>query len=446
MKRKGKSMYCPNCGTQIPDEAKFCPTCGGPIGAGPASEDWQPVDQSVYPDANAAGQMPGFYSAPSVSSAYQPVAPNVAGAAVAPGAASAAGAAAYGGPNVNPGDGGAKRKRNIVIAVAAAVAVALCAIVGAFFLVGGNSQSEDSFPIEFSVNAAGLDTSTGTKVPIKVSGTTEKGETVDKVVYVGNGASSPKFAAGTYTVSVYASPIASDGTIYDVSSAKTELTILSDGKAEKQPSLTISPIEASKVTAEQIEAAYQAAKDGGADSAEAAEKLKDAATARMDEAKKQEQAASDAAQTTTQQPATQGQTPTTSDSAANSVEAANEAKVQAAFDQGKQVFFGTVYVCSSDDEVASVTGTKNPNPNSKYSVSQTTVVMVFDATDSVRAVVEGRTSTRDATCMRLPSDMAGYAGQHIAAAAAESQLGWPQDTSVPLGAPIMRSGEVLYAD
>lgn len=435
-------MYCPTCGTQVPDEAKFCPTCGGSIGAGQEPVGWQPADQMAYPGANAQGQTPEFYGAPSVSGAYQPAAPNGAGAT---GAAGAVGAASYGDPGVNPGDGGAKRKRNIAIAVVVAVAVALCAIVGVFFLVSGNSQSDDSFPIEFSVNAAGLDTSTGTKVPIKVSGTTEKGESVDKVVYVGNGAASPKFAAGTYTVSVYASPIASDGTIYDVSSAKTELTISSDGKAEKQPSLTISPIEASKVTAEQIEAAYQAAKDGGADSAEAAEKLKDAATARMDDAKKQEQAASDAAQAT-QQPSTQDQVPTTSDSAANSVEAANEAKVQAAFDQGKQVFFGTVYVCSSDDEVARVTGTNNPNAKSKYSVSQTTVVMVFDATDSVRAVVEGRTSTRDATCMRLPSDMASYAGQHIAAAAAESQLGWPQDTSAPLGAPIMRSGEVLYAD
>ena len=441
--RKGINVYCRNCGTQVSDDAKFCPTCGGTVDAAQEQIGWQLADQPVYPNANAQGQVLDFYGAPSVSSAYQPV---TAGAVGAAGVAGAERAVAYGGSGANPGAGDPKRKRNIVVAVVVAAAVALCAIVGVFFLASGNSQSEDAFPIEFSVNAAGLDTSTGTKVPIKVSGITEKGETVDKVVYVGDGASSPKFAAGTYTISVYASPIASDGTIYDVSSAKTDMTISSDGKVGKQPSLTISPIEASKVTAEQIEAAYQAAKDGGADSAEAAEKLKDAATTRMDDAKKQEQAANDAAQTTTQQPVTQEQTPATDDSAANSVEAANEAKVQEAFNQGKQVFFGTVYVCDSDDEVASVTGTKNPNANSKYSVSKTTVVMVFDATDSVRASVEGKTSTRDATCMRLPSDMASYAGQHIAAAATESQLGWPQDTSAPVGAPIMRSGEVLYAD
>lgn len=392
----------------------------------------QVAPQPVYPVAGSPDQATGQYAAPSVSGAYQPVTAATAGAA---------GSTAGGG---KPGADDQKRKRNIIIAVVIAAAVAICAAVGAFFLANGNSQSEDSFPIAFSVNAAGLDTSTGTKVPVKVTGTTAKGAAVDKVVYVGNGAAAPKFAAGTYTISVYASPIASDGTIYDVSSAKTEVTISSDGKVEKEPSLTITPIEASKVTTEQIEAAYQAAKDGGVDNADTAEKLKQAATTRMEDAKKQEQAASSTTQqqTTTQQQSTQQQeqATTTNDSAASSAESANDAKVQAAFDAGKQVFFGTVYACSSADEVASVTGTKNPNGNTKG----TYVVMVFDATDNVRAYQEGSLSTKQATCMKLSNNLASYAGQHIALAATEKQLSFASGTDVPLGAPRCTSTEVLY--
>ena len=407
---------------------------GGLAGASQMQPGAQPqvAPQPVYPVAGSPDQATGQYAAPSVSGAYQPV---------AAGAAGAAGSTAGGG---KPGSDDQKRKRNIIIAVVIAAAVAICAAVGAFFLANGNSQSEDSFPIAFSVNAAGLDTSTGTKVPVKVTGTTAKGAAVDKVVYVGNGAAAPKFAAGTYTISVYASPIASDGTIYDVSSAKTEVTISSDGKVEKEPSLTITPIEASKVTTEQIEAAYQAAKDGGVDNADTAEKLKQAATTRMEDAKKQEQAANSTTQqqTTTQQQPAQEQATTTNDSAASSAESANDAKVQAAFNEGKQVFFGTVYACSSANEVASVTGTKNPNGNTKG----TYVVMVFDATDNVRAREGGGsgTLTKSATCLSLPDDLASYAGQHIALAASENQMWFPSGTDAPLGVPRCRSTEVLY--
>lgn len=52
------------------------------------------------------------------------------------------------------------------------------------------------------------------------------------------------------------------------------------------------PLPAGKTTYKQIEDAYEAAKNGGAASEEAASKLKDAATKRVDAAKAQQSASS----------------------------------------------------------------------------------------------------------------------------------------------------------
>lgn len=52
-------MFCRNCGAQIPDDSRFCPTCGTPIAAAPAPQGFaqpqmsqpvyqQPMQQPVY--------------------------------------------------------------------------------------------------------------------------------------------------------------------------------------------------------------------------------------------------------------------------------------------------------------------------------------------------------------------------------------------------------------
>lgn len=54
-------MFCPKCGSQVPDGIKFCPTCGNPMQAAapapqPVYQEPAPAPQPVYQDPTPAPQ------------------------------------------------------------------------------------------------------------------------------------------------------------------------------------------------------------------------------------------------------------------------------------------------------------------------------------------------------------------------------------------------------
>ena len=63
-------MFCRNCGAQIPDDSRFCPTCGTPMAAAPSPQGYaQPqVSQPVY--QQPAYQQP-VYQQPMQQPVYQ---------------------------------------------------------------------------------------------------------------------------------------------------------------------------------------------------------------------------------------------------------------------------------------------------------------------------------------------------------------------------------------
>lgn len=94
-----------------------------------------------------------------------------------------------------------------------------------------------------------------------------------------------KLLPGDYTLSIAASPIAADGTIYTVPTTKAQVTVKSDGQdLSAQATFKLKVPSADTVTGDQIDAAAKYAEEGGASSAATAKVLQQAATARRDAA------------------------------------------------------------------------------------------------------------------------------------------------------------------
>lgn len=201
------------------------------------------------------------------------------------------------------------RFKPAVRALIAAIALVAVAFGGAYAVGQAHRETERQdalaqlHPISFDVAASGLDSATGTEIPVRVVGTSAAGEEVDKLFFINesgnagafqNGdASAMRLPAGSYTFSVPASPIAVDGTVYSVSGAPFEGTVGENG-LEATARIALAPIEAAKVTDEQINAAYAMADRGGASSKEMAYRLKGAAINRRDAAVKASEAAANA--------------------------------------------------------------------------------------------------------------------------------------------------------
>lgn len=184
------------------------------------------------------------------------------------------------------------KRRNLM--VAGVVAVALVA-GGAGYAVWNGYQQEQAaavaasahtmMSVQIGVHAAGLDCSTGSKIPVQVSGQDSDGSSVSETLYVDEHGHGIKLLPGDYTLSIAGSPIAADGTIYTVPTTKAQVIIKSDGQdLSAQATFKFKVPSADTVTDDQIDAAAKYAEEGGASSAAAAKILQQAATARRDAA------------------------------------------------------------------------------------------------------------------------------------------------------------------
>ena len=147
--------------------------------------------------------------------------------------------------------------------------------------------AHQKYPIQLTIQCEGLDTATGTMIPLHVTGTDFEGNEVDELFFTDQNSTDVELMQGDYVFEVPASPIAADGTIYDVAAPTASGlggAVHEDGTFETQNVLILEPIDAVDVTDEQIEAAYDMAVQGGCENAD---ELRDAAIARRDEAVEQ---------------------------------------------------------------------------------------------------------------------------------------------------------------
>lgn len=184
------------------------------------------------------------------------------------------------------------RRRNLMIA--GVVAIALVAGGAGYAAWNGYRQEQAAtvaanahtmMSVRIGVRAAGLDCSTGSKVPVQVSGQDSDGSSVSETLYVDEHGRGIKLLPGDYTLSIAASPIAADGTIYTVPTTKAQVTVKSDGQdLRDQTSFTFKVPASDTVTDDQIDAAAKYAEEGGVSSAAVAKVLQQAATTRRDAA------------------------------------------------------------------------------------------------------------------------------------------------------------------
>lgn len=184
------------------------------------------------------------------------------------------------------------KRRNLM--VAGVVAVALVAGGAGYAAWNGYQQEQAAvvaanahtmMSVQIGVHAAALDCSTGSKIPVQVSGQDSDGSSVSETLYVDEHGRGIKLLPGDYTLSIAGSPIAADGTIYTVPATKAQVSIKSDGQdLSAQASFKLKVPSADTVTDDQIDAAAKYAEKGGCSSAAAAKILQQAATARRDAA------------------------------------------------------------------------------------------------------------------------------------------------------------------
>lgn len=184
------------------------------------------------------------------------------------------------------------KRRNLM--VAGVVAVALVAGGAGYAAWNGYQQEQAAtvaanahtmMSVQIGVHAAGLDCSTGSKIPVQVSGQDSDGSSVSETLYVDEHGRGIKLLPGDYTLSIAASPIAADGTIYTVPTTKAQATVKSDGQDLRgEAAFKLKVPSADTVTDDQIDAAAKYAEEGGASSAAAAKILQQAAITRRDAA------------------------------------------------------------------------------------------------------------------------------------------------------------------
>lgn len=117
--------------------------------------------------------------------------------------------------------------------------------------------------IVLNISAAGWYTDSGaSRVPIHITGKTVDGTTVNKVEFVASDGSGISLMQGVYTLEAAGSPIAADGTIYQIPCTSATLVlddIFAAGEtidlaelAEQDSILTFCPINANDMTNDEI--------------------------------------------------------------------------------------------------------------------------------------------------------------------------------------------------
>lgn len=182
-------------------------------------------------------------------------------------AAAAAGVASSGGIQHLLQLAQANIKSLAALSGSAVLLVGLCVL---FFLLPGIIRGEKRpAPVAAAVHAPGLETGSGSGIPLEIEPTGESSSRPDvlkqqNLRFVLPDGSGLDLLPGTYDVRVAASPIAADGTIYSFDEGVQHLVVTEHGLDPSTPlSLDLSPLAPESTSKEAVDRAYRYAARGG---------------------------------------------------------------------------------------------------------------------------------------------------------------------------------------
>lgn len=315
---------CPHCGASLMDGAEFCTQCGSKVDASDVSQAEDEIETCALTFEQSDADAEQYRAdAAAAHESLNVVTPDLGMAGPVPVDKTAlmpkpVPASDDGGGPVSPesladkaraGANAPKKKDPCKIAAIVAGVIVAIAVVGGGTWAFINYQHQQQVAAEqaqrekdeaiakaehvvvIKVSGDGWDTSAGaSRLPVHVEGTDSKGEKVDEVQYATSDGRGINLRQGNYVLSVPASPIAADGTVFSVSNTQVEVSFTAKDEEGSEIDATgrggfeLTPIDALEVTDEQINKAYEYASKDTTDGAPDADALKTAATKRRDDA------------------------------------------------------------------------------------------------------------------------------------------------------------------
>lgn len=315
---------CPHCGAPLMDGAEFCTQCGLKVDASDVSQAEDEIETRALTFEQSDADAEQYRAdAAAAHESLNVVTPDLGMAGPVPVDKTAlmpkpVPASDEGGGPVSPesladkaraGANAPKKKDPRKIAAIVAGVIVAIAVVGGGTWAFINYQHQQQVAAEqaqqekdgaiakaehvvvIKVSGDGWDTSAGaSRLPVHVEGTDSKGEKVEEVQYATSDGRGINLRQGNYVLSVPASPIAADGTVFSVSNTQVEVSFTAKDEEGSEIDATgrggfeLTPTDALEVTDEQINKAYEYASKDTTDGAPDADALKAAATKRRDDA------------------------------------------------------------------------------------------------------------------------------------------------------------------